>query len=279
VTTALAHVVASGAVEALALIGTPSAHDELRTLLAEIRRRDLLKRIAAVVGEAPAETATRDDRVRREKARAVGATSDPEPRERQREASAAVRRELAPRLAEAGFDDSAGRTFWRALDDRIEVVHVRAHAGGLTLELGIWFRDVPRKTEPVQRAGRLRPSEFACDLRGSVHAWSHELAAAYERSETWFGRFRPLATVIELLLGGRESESAHGFGAPGSPVRALVVGYLARSIGDAETAQPHLDRAAGFFRDQLERYRVDRPAEVTSDWEAWVERLEADAAG
>ena len=95
------------------MIGTPEATRELRTLLAEIRRRDLLRRIAAIVGKPPPETHARDDRIRREKRRAVQRRADPEPQERQRLATAAVRRDLAPLLRQSGFSDSAGRTFWR----------------------------------------------------------------------------------------------------------------------------------------------------------------------
>ena len=71
VTTALCHAVASGAIEALAAIGTPLAHAELRTLLGEMRRRDLLKRVAALLGEPLETTLARDERVRREKRRLV----------------------------------------------------------------------------------------------------------------------------------------------------------------------------------------------------------------
>ena len=155
VTTALAHGVASAAVEALAMIGTPAADHELRILLAEIRRRDLLKRIAAIVGERPEDTRARDERIRLEKQRVVQRGADPEPKERQRAASAYVRKDLAPVLREAGFDDSAGRTFWRTVEDRVEVLHCKAHSGGITLELGLWFRFVPR---PVAVPESERPS-------------------------------------------------------------------------------------------------------------------------
>ena len=127
VTTSLSQAVASGAVEALASIGTGPARAELRTLLGEIRRRDLLKRIAAILGEPADETLARDERVRREKRRAVRQNVDPAAKERKRAAAAFVRSDLAPALRRAGFDDSAGRTFWRSLGDRIELLHCKAH--------------------------------------------------------------------------------------------------------------------------------------------------------
>ena len=122
--------------------------------------------------------------MRREKRRLIQLTQDPEPKARQREASAFVRRELAPMLRAAGFDDSAGRTFWRHLDDRVEVLHCKAHRGGLTLELGVWFRCVARAHAVPEREGRERPNEFHCDLRGNVHAWSDDLESAGRASAT-----------------------------------------------------------------------------------------------
>lgn len=274
VTTALAHAVASGAVEALAAIGTPAAHDELRMLLGEIRRRDMLKRIATIVGEPTDQTRGRDDRIRLQKQSAVQRKADPEPKERQRAASAYVRRDLAPRLRESGFEDSSGRTFWRALDDRVEVLQCKAHRGGLTLELGIWFRFVPRRHPVPQRSGRSLPGEFACDMRGNVHAWHDDLVSAAEKAERWFARWRPLPVVLRWLLEGKQSEEAHGWGAPGSPLNTLLSGYIARETGDLDTACEQLARAAAYVRDQL-----DSPgAEVTPEWEAWVRQVESDAS-
>ena len=195
VTTALSHAVASGAVEALASIGTAPARDELRMLLGEIRRRDLLKRIAAIVGEPVGETLARDERVRREKRRAVRQNVDPAAKERKRAASAFVRHHLAPALRRAGFDDSAGRTFWRSLDDRVELLHCKAHRGGLTLELGIWFRFVPRLHAVPKQEGRPRPGQVHCDVRGNVQAGHDDLSSAGRTSGLWFAGWRPLPVV------------------------------------------------------------------------------------
>jgi hypothetical protein len=276
VTTALCHAAASGAIEALAEIGTPAAHAELRTLLGEMRRRDLLKRVAAVLGEPLEATLARDERVRREKRRLVQVPADPEPKERQRAAAQFARNELAPTLHEAGFDDASGRTFWRHLDDRVERLHAKAHRGGLTLELGIWFRFVPRPYSVPEHDGRERPGELACDLRGNVHAWSGNLEAAGRESAFWFARWRPLPVVLRRLRDGTQSDEAFGWGAVGSPQHNVLTGYVARAVGNAEVARAQLSLAAAYYRGELEERSTERTTDP--EWVAWLERLEGDGA-
>jgi hypothetical protein len=276
VTTALCHAAASGGVEALAELGGPAARAELRTLLAEVRRRDLAKRIAAALGEPPEAIEARDQRLRRDKRRLVQLSADPEPRARQRAASAYVRRDLAPMLRAAGFDDSAGRTFWRALDDRVEVLHCRARTSGLTLELGIWFRVVPRAYPVPEHEGRPRPGEGHCDLRGRVEVRSDGLEAAGRQSALWFARWRPLDAVLRLLRDDAHTDDVFGWGAPGSPRHRVLIGYLARAVGNRELARGQLALAAAYYRGELEGHDADRSP--SPEWAAWVELLEADAA-
>jgi hypothetical protein len=278
VTTALSLPVASAAVEALAAIGTPAARRELGTLLSEIRRRDLLKRIAAIVGEPGQETRARDERIRREKRRAVTRRADPEPQERQRLASAAVRRDLAPMLREAGFTTVVGRSFWRELPDRVETVHCKAHRGGMTLELGIWFGFVPRRSPVVEREGRPTPAAHAGDLQGNVHAWDDDLRAAGAAAEKWFARWRPLPAVLRWLLVGSPSDETFGPGMRGASGHALLTGYVARELGESAVARRHLEQAAAAYRALVEERRARGAGDVPSDLDAWVARLEADAA-
>ena len=278
VTTALSQAVASGAVEALASIGTAPARAELRMLLGEIRRRDLLKRIAAIVGEPVDETLARDERVRREKRRAVRQNVDPAAKERKRAAAAFVRHDLAPALRRAGFDDSAGRTFWRSLDDRVELLHCKAHRGGLTLELGIWFRFVPRlarrpgargasapRPGPVRRP-RERPRLARRSVVGRTHVGPlvRGLAAAP-------GRAPPAPRRVGVGGGVRLGSARLAPGTRSSP------GYVAREAGDRLTARKQLRPVARAYRKELEQRRVERPADVTPEWEAWVAQLQADA--
>ncbi len=272
----LSHAVARGAIEALGLLGTEPAQAELSMLLGEIRRRDLLGRIAAILGEPAERTRARDERLLRERRRASRRSADPLPRKRRRAASDFVRRDLAPALELAGFDDSAGRMFWRQLDDRVELLHCKVHRSGITLELGIWFRFVPRTLAVSEHDGRPRPGEGQCDLRGTVHAPIDDLGSASRSSALWFARWRSLDVVLRRLLEGTPTEDAFGWGEAGSPRQMVLAGYVGRQIGDRRTARVQLRRAVGRYREHVAGLRPDRPEEVTQAWETWVETLERD---
>lgn len=275
VTTSLSASVASAAVDGLIVLGTDESHAELRMLLSELRRRDLLKRIAAALDESPAETAARDEVIRREKQRAVRAKADPRPAREQRNASTRVRSELAPRLWELGFTTRKGRTFWRHRSDRIDVVHVASHRGELSVEVGVWFRAPRRSHPPPDHDGELCPDPVVCDLRAHVDA--DGLSQSAVEAETWFLHWDDPARVLSYLLSDEDEVKFIG-GAPGSPDRDGLIGYLAPLAGHPELAAEHLARAAGFFREQLETRRILAPRDITPEWEAWVEGLEADAA-
>lgn len=272
VPTPLSAVVANAAVDGLIEVGTDEARHELRRLLGEIRRRDLLKRIATALGEQPAEMAACDEAIRREKQRAVRAKANPQPQKEQRSASALVRTELAPRLRDSGFT-ARGRTFWRHHADRVDVLHVTSKRGKLSVEIGVWFRAPRRPTEPPIENGEPYPTYGHCDVRG--HLATEDLSEAALDAEAWFLRWTEPAGALALLLSDEDGFSA---GALGSPARDRLIGYLAPHAGRAEIAAEHLARAAAFDRELLESRRDIAPGDVTAEWEAWVEGLEADAA-
>lgn len=273
VTTPLSASVANAAVDTLIALATAEGEAELRRLLYELRRRDLLKRIAAALDESPAETASRDEAIRREKKRAVREKANPRPAAEQRDASTRVRTELAPRLWDLGFTSRSGRTFWRRHVDRIEVLHVASKRGVLSVEAGVWFAAPRRRREPPIPDGELCPSFAQCDLQTRLAP--DDLADSALRAEGWFLRFEDRAGVLAFLLSDENEDVA---GAPGSPVRDWLIGYLAPHAGRPELAAEHLGRAAAFYREQLEARRDLAPGDMTPDWESWVEGLEADAA-
>jgi hypothetical protein len=273
VPTPLSATVANASVDSLIARETDEARDELRRLLSELRRRDLLKRIAASLGESHDATTARDDAVRREKQRAVRAKADPRPQLEQRSLSTRVRTELAPRLRDLGFTAKKGRTFWRHQPDRVEVVHVASRRGEASVRAGVWFRGARERRTPALEDGDAYPSEAACHLLTGIDA--DDLAQAAVDAETWFLRWDDLAAVLSHLLSDAH-EDVH-VGGSGSASRDLLIGYLAPKAGRRELAAEHLSRAAAFHRELLENRRSIAPRDVTPDWEAWVDGLEADA--
>ena len=84
------------------------------------------------------------------------------------------------------------------------------------------------------------------------------------------------AAVLRWLREGTQSEEAYGWGAPGSAHHRVLTGYVARAVGETEIARGQLSLAAAYYRAQLEERSTEHVAD--DEWEAWVDRLEADAA-
>jgi len=278
VTTALSAPVGNGAIDSLIALAEEDgdARDELVRLLGEIRRRDVLKRIAAAVGEAPVDTASRDDTIRREKERAVRAKANPRPTQEQRTANERVRTELAPRLWALGFTARQGRTFWRHEPARVEVLHVASKRGELALEAGVWFAAPRRLRTPLFQKGLAYPDEPHCDLRARFPA--DDLVEASMRAEAWFLRWQKLEGVLSFLLSDESDEETWGHGAPGSPKRNYLIGYLSATAGRSDIAREHLSDAVAWHRDLLEERRSSYPLDVIAEQEAWIAGLEEDAS-
>ena len=266
-TAALSATIAGAAIGALAAIATDPALAELRALLGEIQRRDILKRIAAIVGEDESVTAARDERIRREKGRAVRERMHDEQPAEQRRLSSFVRGDLGRALRGAGFDGSKGRTFWRTLDDRVERVDCRVQRD----ELKLWFRIglgfVPHVAAADDDAAR--PPD-ADDLGGRLPVSTDDAMSIVEWVKEWFARWRDLTHVRDWLLEREFADEEFGWCEPGSAERSLPLGYVARELGDVELAGLHLHAAAAFYRERV----TDAS---TPEFLAWLERLEADA--
>ncbi len=277
VTTALSAPVGNAAVDSLVArrATDPEAHGELVRLLGEIRRRDVLKRIAAAVGEASGQTEVRDEAVRRQKERLVRAKANPAPATEQRAANERVRADLAQRLRDAGFAARRGRTFWRHHANRVEIVHVASVRGALQLQVGVWFASPRRITPPPAENDRQLPGEASCDLRATFAA--DDLVAASVRAESWFLRWQELDSVLGFLLSEDADDTTWGHGAASSPVREYLIGYLALEAGRGRVARQHLTKAARWFRESLEEHRSSYAPEVVSAREAWIAGIEADA--
>ncbi|MEQ8661840.1 MAG: hypothetical protein RLW62_13580 [Gammaproteobacteria bacterium] len=191
----------------------------------------------------------------------------------------ALRAALGDELARAGFEFGAARTAWRHHADRVDVLQLpsfnRALADGLGItpfsfaaNLGCHLRYIPPWVPlRTDAAGRIRPAEHECHFRGALVPtlardraadviWSvapdganlarcvDDLAQQLPAALAWFARFDAPGAVLHILQESREQMPAlWGFGAPGSPVRAYLSGYVALAFGDVACARAALTEA------------------------------------
>ena len=202
--------------------------------------------------------------------------------------SKAIRRVIWPLLREAGFSQFTTRYAWRYASGKIDVVNFQsfnsylADGVGCTtfsfaVNLGCSFDAIPKR-ETVQRIdGNLRPREWECHFRLSLqktisqpelmrtNIWyvdrsEQNLEVVIEDAKRaitkiglpWFDRFRVTQEVLRTLLEDSVGQDGtHGFGANPSPIRHLMIGYVALSLGKTQIALQHIQAAllSGCFKD------------------------------
>ena len=215
-----------------------------------------------------------------------------------KEVNKAIRREVWPALKAVGFTKFTSRNGWRFHEDRVDVVNIQsfnsylAEGLGCTtfsfgVNLGCLLRYVPEVS-----AGRMKswngyplPAEYECHFRGGLRRtfvqpelerrdiWHIDAAGGYldpsvndarellsSRGTDWFRRFEDRSAIIRILLEGEEdNDQLWGFGAPGSPRRCYLTGYVAKTLGRADLAREYLLRAAATtsYASVAERIRGD----------------------
>jgi hypothetical protein len=206
-----------------------------------------------------------------------------------------IRRVVWPVLRNAGFTQFTARSAWRYVPSKIDVVNFQsfnsylAHGVGCTtysfaLNLGCSFDTIPRLKTVEQKKGHLRPKEWECHFRFRLHkairqpelertdTWYVDPAGQYLKAaiedarkailETglgWFSRFNDSNEVLRTLLeDAKKMDGTHGLGNKPSPIRHLMTGYIASSLGKTELASDHLQAAllSGCFSDLDSNIRV-----------------------
>ena len=213
-----------------------------------------------------------------------------------------IRALVWPILRDHGFTAFTSRSAWRQHESGVDVVNfqsfnryladsVGCSTFSFAVNLGISLACVPDDGPPPTRAGVACPEEYACHIRRRLHSTLSTLprypdiwlvnedqaeceatvqATALELVETalpWFDAFRDPRAVYALLLDEREPPDALTQlpGAPGSPIRNIVSGYVALKLGQEEQAASHLRHALAKLRAfdaQQPRGRTARPSIV-----------------
>jgi hypothetical protein len=210
----------------------------------------------------------------------------------------AIRLEIRPLLKEVGFTTFTSRTAWRFLPDRTDVVNFQSfnsyNAEGLrcttfsfSVNLGCHLAYVPEVIPGYMKTkdGRLLPAEYQCPFRRGLRRtfgqpelerrdiWYidpggryiakalHDARMVLSRTGLpWFDQFSDRAEVLRGLLENNENMSGMwGFGAPDSPRRCYLIGYIARSAAQPKLAREYLLRAADTesYADVADRLRQD----------------------
>ena len=194
-----------------------------------------------------------------------------------------IRDRIWPRLRDHGFVSSS-RSAWRHHTDRVDVVDFQsfnsynAQVIGCTtfsfaVNLGCYLLSIPPSDEPArikQNGGRPIPAEYQCHFRSrlspsipqpqlnSADIWFIEESGKNLDSSLddvwdnlqrtglqWFEQFANPNDVLRILLTEQEQMSRlWGFGNNSSPLRHYLIGYVARSLGDAPIAAEHLQAAS-----------------------------------
>ena len=202
---------------------------------------------------------------------------------------------IRPLLKDAGFTQFTVRTAWRYAGERIDVVNFQsfnsylANSVGCTtfsfgVNLGCSFNAIPRNKRAKLKDGFFRPEEYECHFRLQlqktirqsdlnredvwfVDSQGQNLNEVMEdaRQEirntglSWFNRFHDGNEVLRTLLEDSESRTkTFGMGRENSPNRHYLIGYIAKSLGKAELAKEHMQKAllSGFFKDRESEMRA-----------------------
>lgn len=189
---------------------------------------------------------------------------------------------IRPLLKAAGWTSFTSRTARRFCDQRIDVINFQSfntyladRIGSTTysfcVRLGCFFRFIPERAPIKVRHGLPMPEEYHCHLRYTIRKKFPQPECA--RTDVfyvdpdgkylpavvddvrkgistegleWFLRFSDMREVLRTLQ--EDSQSAHngtwGFGANPSPIRYLIRGYVALSLGQTELAINDLTQAA-----------------------------------
>lgn len=273
-TAALALKVAGAAVDTLAARGTAGDRVVLEELFEDLSRRDLVRKVGAALGR-ETEAATRDAEIRRTKAAAVRAKSDPAPRQARASADVLLRRHVAPVLRSLGFEGS-GRTWRRFHADRVDLVSIGSSGGEVSVRYGVRFDAAHPDGEPhpVEREqvrdGHLDVS-LSWECRASEQALTrcaHRIAEEVVPFLDSLGRYDGVRAYLERGTGAPRGSWAQDN--PGSPASEGVLGLLAVAAGDRPTAVRLLERRLAFFETSVPSGDPEHDAEVSF----WRSRLD-----
>jgi hypothetical protein len=192
----------------------------------------------------------------------------------------AIRSEIIPFLKANGFNISSGRSFWRHLENKIDVLNFQSFNSYLAskvecttfsfgVNLGCFYYSIPFQfgnDRLKKKNDLLCPREFECHIRR--HLLKNFEQEQLKRRDIWYVKedgsnledviidakgviisdglkwftdYNNLEHVLDLLLYKQEDmDGTWGFGAKGSPIRHFLCGFISKKVGKAEIARKEL---------------------------------------
>jgi hypothetical protein len=250
-TDALALKVATAAIDVLGARGTTADRAQLRTLFEDLRRRDLVARLGALLGERDA-SEQRAEVLRREKANDVRRKANPASRQRRAQVEREVRQHFAPVARQHEFTGS-GTTMRRHHPDRVDMVAIGIHDGRPQMVFGTRFLAAHPPDEPGH-VPMEKAREVDLDIRlvdEAVPAGrAGVLAIAARVADVVVPFLDDLGSYAivrdHLLHGGRLTGQLTDLTSPGSPHADGILGLVALDAGDTDTAVAALARRLEF---------------------------------
>jgi hypothetical protein len=190
----------------------------------------------------------------------------------------AIRRLIWPLLREAGFTQFTARYAWRYATGKIDVVNFQSFnsylADGLrcttfsfSVNLGCSFDAIPKRATVERINGYLRPREWECHFRLRLQKTISQ--PELQRTDIWY--VDPSEQNLEIVIEDAK-RAIMEIGLPWfdrfratqevlrtpSPIRHLMIGYAALSLGQTEIAVEHIQAAllSGCFKDLEPKMRA-----------------------
>jgi hypothetical protein len=217
---------------------------------------------------------------------------------------------IKPLLKKNGFDKWTGRTYWRYLNDRINMIDFQSFNSynadvigcttfSFSINLSCFLRYIPSQTEIKYKDSELRPREEQGHFRGGLKKgiiqnelnrqdiWYIDKDGANlidvmidcgqqieKNGIDWFNQFTTKQKVFSILINDSEDmENIFGFGNFNSPLRNEYTAYLAIELGKFDLAIDRFEKLSKYYMNQYQQNKYPYYLDRISIIDKEIERI------